>query len=327
MSQEDALFVSPYRAPSEIKDSYEEELSSGGVYRNTPQVILRPPENFNPNDYQTVVSSQPSQLSQPSQPSQPSENSQPSQPSQKSNPYQSIGDPATTSSQSQIQPRHQPRKKQYIWDEEIEVADSQELQGSSSYKPPETQASGTRPETATESDIQPFGSDLLTSSRDETGISSSGRQFAESSDYRPSTSNIVESQPISEDRSARETSTEIREETTQEHSLESYPAVNSSSSNVLGHSAPQNISSAHLELSAPQEIETSSGEPIDSSAVAGGPSLEETSGVTTQVESPPNRQPDLVDHLDIPSSFPSLTQFPLLESDDNVLGEEAVEAR
>ena len=299
MSQEEALFVPPYRAPSEIKDSYEEELSSGGIYKSRPQVILKPPEDFNPDEYQKVASSQPSQQSYPDQ---------------------SIGHSATTSSQSQEQPQNKPQKHQYIWDEEIEVADSQELQGSSSYKPPETEVSGTRAETASESDTA-FRSTLLTSSRDETGLSSSERQVAESLDYIPSTSNLVDSQPISEERSTGATATETREDTTQEHSSESYPAVNSSSSNALGDSAPHSVSSAHLELSVPQEIEKSSGEPIDSSAVAGDPASEETSRITTQVETPPNRQPD---YPDIPSSFPFLTQLPLLERYENVVGDEVV---
>jgi hypothetical protein len=301
VSQEEALFISPSKPPREIKDSYEEESSGGGIYKSALEVILRPPENFNANEYQTVASSQPSQQSYPSQ---------------------STSNPASTSSQPQ--PRPKPPKRPFLWDEEIKVADSQELPGSSSYKPPETQASGTRPDTATDTDVEPVRSTYLPSSRDETGGSSSESRLAESLEYRPSTSNIVDSQHISEERSTGETSTETREETTQEHSLESRLAANSSSRKAVQDSTTQSGSSVHLEVSTPPEIESSSGEPLDpSSAVAGGPSSEETSHIPPRAESPPNRQPD---YPDFPSGFPFLTQLPLLESDDSVIGEEAVES-
>lgn len=156
-------------------------------------------------------------------------------------------------------------------------------------------------------------------------MSSSESQFAQASAFRPSTGSLGDSQIILEERSTGE-STGALIETTQEQSVGSQVAADSSSAERSGDSTTQSASGAHQEFVTQPEIEVSSGENLPLSSIveaetATGP--EKTSHTSTQAESPTNRQPDF---SEISSSLPFQTQVPFLESENNTFGVETVES-
>ena len=107
----------------EVKDSYEEQLLSNGSERIHVEIPVD--QAFDREAYAKVTVAS----SQPSQPTQPSQRSQSSQPS-----YAPLTKLKT------------PTARRFLWDEEDGVPiiqDSQELAGSSSYKPTETPTSNT----------------------------------------------------------------------------------------------------------------------------------------------------------------------------------------
>jgi hypothetical protein len=209
-----------------------------------------------------------------------------------------------------------------LWDEDIEVPETQELPGSSSYRPPETQIAEEGPERATNTQ-DPVTSTELTS-RDETSGSNSTSRLAEPSDYRPSTSDIGNTQFVSEEQSTGESLNQTQLETSQEDYLESQVVTNSSSNKVVEDSLAQSLSTSNPEVSHTTESRTLSGERSNSFwAVVGDFRSEVESQIPAQAESPPDRQPD---YPELSSSFPFQTQLSLLESEGNFAGAGTVES-